>query len=71
MSVCVEAINFLFKVSLFLMFNNIDVYLLSIKATIDESQLRNYVQAELKATDDCVTDGSHTAPSVSYTYVET
>jgi hypothetical protein len=32
---------FFFKVSLFSMFNNMDVYPLSIKATIDESQLRN------------------------------
>jgi hypothetical protein len=30
-----------FKVSLFSMFNNMDAYPLSIKATIDESQLRN------------------------------
>jgi hypothetical protein len=41
------------------MFNNMDAYTLFIKATIDESQLRNHAQAELKAADDCVTDGSH------------
>jgi hypothetical protein len=47
------------------MFNNMDAYPLSIKATIEKSQLRNHAQAELKAADDCVTDGSHAAPSVS------
>jgi hypothetical protein len=37
-----------------------DAYPLSIKATIDESQLRNHAQAESKAADKCVTDGRHT-----------
>jgi hypothetical protein len=33
------------------MFNNMDAYQLSIKATIGESQLRIHAQAELKAAD--------------------
>jgi hypothetical protein len=39
--------------------DNMDAYPLSIKVTIDESQLRNHAQAELKAADDGVTDGRH------------